>query len=130
MIKKYKKNNDPKVVSNTQHTISTPTASTNIVDKPIKPNYVSGIEDYVRKGQILHAVKIMRDTNEMSIMQCKEIIDTYRETGNWDHFKYAFHPKDLAQKIVNKLQDKNLLSDDCSISGLIYLIDKTIRYNE
>ena len=47
-----------------------------------------------------------------------------------DHFKYAFHPKDLAKRIVNTLQDKNLLSDDCSISGLIYLIDKTIRYNE
>ena len=112
-MKKYKKNNH-KVVNN----------------QPTKPNYVSGIEAYVRKGQILHAVKIMRDTNEMSIMQCKEIIDTYRETGNWDHFKYAFHPKDLAERIVNMMKDKNLLSDDCSISGLIYLIDKTIRYNE
>ena len=119
-MKKYKKNNH-KVVNNQPITI---------VEKPTKPNYVSGIEDYVRKGQILHAVKIMRDTNEMSIMQCKEIIDTYRETGNWDHFKYAFHPKDLAKRIVNMMQDNNLLSDDCSISGLIYLIDKTIRYNE
>ena len=121
---KRRKNNNSKASSNT------PPTNTYIQDKPIKPNYVSGIEGYVRKGQILQAVKIMRDTNEMSIMQCKEIIDTYRETGNWDHFKYAFHPKDLAKKIVHKLQDKNLLSDDCSISGLIYLIDKTIRYNE
>ena len=119
-MKKYKKNNH-KVVNK---------QPINIMEKPTKPNYVSGIEDYVRKGQILHAVKIMRDTNEMSIMQCKEIIDTYRETGNWDHFKYAFHPKDLAKRIVNMMQDNNLLSDDCSISGLIYLIDKTIRYNE
>ena len=121
---KRKKNNNRKVFNNTQST------NTYIQDKPIKPNYVSGIEGYVRKGQILQAVKIMRDTNEMSIMQCKEIIDTYRETGNWDHFKYAFHPKDLAKRIVNMMQDNNLLSDDCSISGLIYLIDKTIRYNE
>ena len=124
MKKTKRKNNNHKVVSNT------PPTNTYIQDKPIKPNYVSGIEGYVRKGQILQAVKIMRDTNEMSIMQCKEIIDTYRETGNWDHFKYAFHPKDLAKRIVNMMQDNNLLSDDCSISGLIYLIDKTIRYNE
>ena len=121
---KRRKNNNSKASSNT------PPTNTYIQDKPIKPNYVSGIEGYVRKGQILQAVKIMRDTNEMSIMQCKEIIDTYRETGNWDHFKYAFHPKDLAKRIVNMMQDNNLLSDDCSISGLIYLIDKTIRYNE
>ena len=124
MKKTKRKNNNHKVVSNT------PPTNTYIQDTPIKPNYVSGIEGYVRKGQILQAVKIMRDTNEMSIMQCKEIIDTYRETGNWDHFKYAFHPKDLAKRIVNMMQDNNLLSDDCSISGLIYLIDKTIRYNE
>ena len=121
---KRRKNNNSKASSNT------PPTNTYIQDKPIKPNYVSGIEGYVRKGQILQAVKIMRDTNEMSIMQCKEIIDTYRETGYWDHFKYAFHPKDLAKRIVNMMQDNNLLSDDCSISGLIYLIDKTIRYNE
>ena len=121
---KRRKNNNSKASSNT------PPTNTYIQDKPIKPNYVSGIEGYVRKGQILQAVKIMRDTNEMSIMQCKEIIDTYRETGNWDHFKYVFHPKDLAKRIVNMMQDNNLLSDDCSISGLIYLIDKTIRYNE
>ena len=121
---KRRKNNNSKAFSNT------PPTNTYIQDKPIKPNYVSGIEGYVRKGQILQAVKIMRDTNEMSIMQCKEIIDTYRETGNWDHFKYAFHPKDLAKRIVNMMQDNNLLSDDCSISGLIYLIDKTIRYND
>ena len=121
---KRRKNNNSKASSNT------PPTNTYIQDTPIKPNYVSGIEGYVRKGQILQAVKIMRDTNEMSIMQCKEIIDTYRETGNWDHFKYAFHPKDLAKRIVNMMQDNNLLSDDCSISGLIYLIDKTIRYND
>ena len=123
-MKKNKRNNNHKVVINTQP------INTYIQDKPIKPNYVSGIEGYVRKGQILHAVKIMRDTNEMSLMQCKEIIDTYRETGNWDHFKYAIYPMDLAKRIVDILNDKNLLSDDCSISGLIYLIDKTIRYNE
>ena len=125
-MKKTKKikNNNSKASNNTQPT------TTYIQDTPIKPNYVSGIEAYVRKGQILHAVKIMRDTNEMSIMQCKEIIDTYRETGNWDHFKYAFHPKDLAKRIVNMMQDNNLLSDDCSISGLIYLIDKIISYDK
>ena len=121
---KRRKNNNSKASSNT------PPTNTYIQDKPIKPNYVSGIEGYVRKGQILQAVKIMRDTNEMSIMQCKEIIDTYRETGNWDHFKYAFHPKDLAKRIVNMMQDNNLLSDDCSISGLIYLIDKIISYDK
>ena len=116
--------------TNHKASINTQSSNTYIKDKPIKPNYVSGIEGYVRKGQVLQAVKIMRDTNEMSIMQCKEIIDTYRETGNWDHFKYTLYPMDLAKRIVNMMQDKNLLSDDCSINGLIYLIDKTIRYND
>ena len=39
-MKKYKKNNH-KVVNN---------QPINIGEKPTKPNYVSGIEDYVRKG--------------------------------------------------------------------------------
>ena len=102
----------------------------NKVYNPTKPNYVSGIEGYVRKVQILHAVKIMRDTNEMSLMQCKEIVDTYRETGNWDHFKYALRPKDLAKQIWQTLKDKNVFGETNTPSSVIYLIDKVLRENE
>ena len=122
-IKRRKSNNDHKAFNKKQF------IQPHTQDKPIKPNYVSGIEAYVRKGQVLHACKIMRDTNEMSLAQCKDIIDEYRETGNWDHFKYALHPKDLAKRIVDILRDKNLLSADCSISGSIYIIDKVLREN-
>ena len=121
---KRKKTNKPKVFSNPHPT------TTYIQDKPIKPNYVSGIEGYVRKGQVLQAVKIMSDTNEMSLMQSKDIIEIYRETGNWDHFQFSIYPMDLAQKIANILDKRNLLSNMIPISSLIYLIDKEIRYNE
>tara|TARA_Y100000034_G_C6663083_1_gene290796 strand:- start:173 stop:541 length:369 start_codon:yes stop_codon:yes gene_type:complete len=121
---KKRKNNNHKVVNNSHST------NTYIQDKPILPNYVSGIEAYVRKGQVLQAVKIMRDTNDMSLMQCKDIIEEYRETGKWDHFVFAKTPKHLAKKIVNTLQGKNLLSKDYTIQGLIYLIDKVIKENE
>ena len=120
---KRKTTNKPKVFSNTHPT------NTYIPVKPIKPNYVSSIEGYVRKGQVLHAVKIMSDTNEMSLMQSKDIIEIYRETGNWDHFQFAIYPKDLAKRIANILNDKNLLSDMIPISSLIYLIDKILREN-
>ena len=56
---KRKKRTNRKASSNTHPT------NTYIQDKPIKPNYVSGIEDYVRKGQVLHATKIMSEVNEM-----------------------------------------------------------------
>ena len=125
MKKTKRKNNNNRKASN-----NTPLTNTYIQDTPIKPNYVSGIEAYIRKGQVLHAVKIMRDTNEMSIMQCKDIIDTYRETGNWDHFQYALRPKDLAKQIWQALQDKNVFGETNTPSSVIYLIDKVLRENE
>ena len=121
---KRKKRTNRKASSNTHPT------NTYIQDKPIKPNYVSGIEDYVRKGQVLHAVKIMRDTNEMSLMQCKDIIDTYRETGNWDHFQHAIRPKNLAKQIWQALHDKNVFKGIWTPSSVIYIIDKVLRANE
>ena len=121
---KRKKRTNRKASSNTHPT------NTYIQDKPIKPNYVSGIEGYVRKGQVLHAVKIMRDTNEMSLMQCKDIIDVYRETGNWNHFQYAIRPKDLAKQIWKALHDKNVFGAINTPSSIIYLIDKVLRENE
>ena len=121
---KRKKRTNRKASRNTHPT------NTYIQDKPIRPNYVSGIEDYVRKGQVLHAVKIMRDTNEMSLMQCKDIIDTYRETGNWNHFQYAIRPKDLAKQIWQALHDKNVFGAINTPSSIIYLIDKVLRENE
>ena len=121
---KRKNNNNRKASSNT------PLTNTYIQDTPIKPNYVSGIEGYVRKGQVLHAVKIMRDTNEMSLMQCKDIIDTYRETGNWDHFKHALYPKDLAIKIYWAMKNKKVFEETWTPSSVICIIDKVLRENE
>ena len=121
---KRKKRTNRNASSNTHPT------NTYIQDKPIKPNYVSGIEDYVRKGQVLHAVKIMRDTNEMSLAQCKDIIDEYRETGNWDHFKHAVYPNNLAKQIWQALNDKHLIKETWTPSNIIYIIDKVLRENE
>ena len=121
---KRKKRTNRKASSNTHPT------NTYIQDKPIKPNYVSGIEDYVRKGQVLHAVKIMRDANEMSLAQCKNIIDEYRETGNWDHFKHALYPKDLAIKIYWAMKNKKVFEETWTPSSVICIIDKILRENE
>ena len=121
---KRKKRTNRKASSNTHPT------NTYIQDKPIKPNYVSGIEDYVRKGQVLHAVKIMRDANEMSLAQCKNIIDEYRETGNWDHFKHALYPKDLAIKIYWAMKNKKVFEETWTPCSVICIIDKVLRENE
>ena len=121
---KRKKRTNRKASRNTHPT------NTYIQDKPIRPNYVSGIEDYVRKGQVLHAVKIMRDTNEMSLAQFKDIIDEYRETGNWDHFKHALYPKDLAIKIYWAMKNKKVFEETWTPRSVICIIDKVLRENE
>ena len=121
---KKRKRTNRKASSNTHPT------NTYIPGEPIKPNYVSGIEDYVRKGQVLHAVKIMRDANEMSLAQCKNIIDEYRETGNWDHFKHALYPKDLAIKIYWAMKNKKGFEETWTPSSVICIIDKVLRENE
>ena len=79
---------------------------------------------------MLHAVKIMRDANEMSLAQCKDIIDEYRETGNWNHFQHAIRPKNLAKQIYWEMHDKNVFKGTWTPSSVIYIIDKVLRANE
>ena len=81
-MKKRRKNNR-KAFSNTQ---STNTYIQDIKDKQAKnllPNYVNHIENMVRKGEVLRAIKLLRDTNGLGLYECKDVIAEYRETGEW-----------------------------------------------
>ena len=83
----------------------------------------------VRKGEVLRAIKLLRDTNGLGLYECKDVIAEYRETGEWDHFKFAKLRSDLGEKIAIALDENKLLSKDCTRDNLLYVINKIIRQN-
>ena len=126
---KRKKNNNRKAFNNTQSTNTYIQDIKDKQDKGILPNYVNHIENMVRKGEVLRAIKLLRDTNGLGLYECKDVIAEYRETGEWDHFKFAKLRSDLGEKIAIALDENKLLSKDCTRDNLLYVINKIIRQN-
>ena len=127
---KKRKNNNRKAFSNTQSTNTYIQDIKDKQDKGILPNYVNHIENMVRKGEVLRAIKLLRDTNGLGLYECKDVIAEYRETGEWDHFQFAKLRSDLGEKIAIALDENKLLSKDCTRDNLLYVINKIIRQNK
>lgn len=127
---KRRKNNNRKAFSNTQSTNTYIQDIKDKQDKGILPNYVNHIENMVRKGEVLRAIKLLRDTNGLGLYECKDVIAEYRETGEWDHFKFAKLRSDLGDQIAIALDENKLLSKDCTRDNLLYVINKIIRENK
>ena len=59
------------------------------------PSYVKELEDYVRRGGFLQAIKIFKEMTGNSLSYSKEVLDKYRELGTWHHFDFDQDPKIL-----------------------------------
>ena len=58
-------------------------------NKNYRPEKLDRIEACVRKGEILQAIKWFREISGAPLKSAKEVIDTYRETGNWNHWTFT-----------------------------------------
>ena len=63
--------------------------------KNVLPSYVKELEDYVRRGGFLQAIKIFKEMTGNSLSYSKEILDKYRELGTWHHYDFDQDPKIL-----------------------------------
>ena len=55
------------------------------------PKWVAEVEDFVRHGSPLHAVKRFKQSQQLegpSLKEAKEAVWKYRETGNWKHWRF------------------------------------------
>ena len=59
------------------------------------PSYVKELEDYVRRGGFLQAIKIFKEMTGNSLSYSKEVLEKYRELGTWHHFNFDQDPKIL-----------------------------------
>ena len=83
--------------------------------KNYRPTKLTEIEDHVRKGEMLQAVKLFKDITGSPLTPSKEAVEIYRESGNWNHWIFVKNTNvlDLAFKKVcgntpeefSKLQD-------------------------
>ena len=55
------------------------------------PQWLTEVEDFVRHGSPLHAVKRFKESQQIkapSLKEAKDAIWKYRETGNWKHWRF------------------------------------------
>lgn len=67
-----------------------------------RPAKLTEIEDHVRKGEMLQAVKLFKDITGSPLTPSKEAVEIYRESGNWNHWIFVKNTNvlDLAFKKV------------------------------
>lgn len=71
-----------------------------ILDSWYKPEWLPSIELLVRKGQKLQAVKVFKEKEDLSLLRAKDVIETYIETGNWQHYIFLRRGR-LDQAFIN-----------------------------
>ena len=55
------------------------------------PKWVAEVEEHIRRGSPLHAVKLFKGSQENpgpTLKEAKDAIWKYRETGNWKHWRF------------------------------------------
>jgi len=62
-------------------------------DRNSKPRWLSEVEDLIRRGSPLHAVKIFKESQTSqnsgpTLKEAKDAIWRYREEGNWNHYRF------------------------------------------
>ncbi len=74
----------------------------NKIKRNFRPSKLDEIEDSVRKGEMLKAVKLFKDITGSPLTPSKEAVEIYRETGNWNHWTFVknINVLDLAFKKV------------------------------
>ena len=60
-------------------------------------------EDCVRRGEILQAVKIFKENQNLELRTCKDVVDEYRRTGNWNHHAFLNKSDNLLDKVFKDI---------------------------
>ena len=60
-------------------------------------------EDCVRRGEILQAVKIFKENQSLELRTCKDAVDEYRRTGNWNHHTFLNKSDNLLDKVFKNI---------------------------
>jgi len=65
-----------------------------------KPNWLPLVETAIRKGQKIEAIKIFKAEEDLRLSHAKSAVDTYIETGNWQHYLFLRRGR-LDQAFIN-----------------------------
>lgn len=60
-------------------------------------------EDCVRRGEILQACKIFKENQNLELRTCKDAVDEYRRTGNWNHHTFLNKSDNLLDKVFKDI---------------------------
>ena len=88
-FKKKDKGVEFKIEQNKKTAIDDLKALKKYKNKNYRPEALDKIEAHVRKGEMLQAVKWFKDISGAPLKSSKEVIDIYRETGNWSHWTFT-----------------------------------------
>lgn len=71
-----------------------------ILNSWYKPEWLSSVETSIRKGRKIEAVKIFKIEEDLQLFHAKKAIDTYIETGDWQHYLFLRRGR-LDQAFIN-----------------------------